>query len=88
MAGPECSARRVHAAVLRDGATETGVTVHLVTPNVDAGPILWQRAVPVGTTRAPEALRERVRPLELEGLAQVIDAFARLGRAPPPISPG
>jgi phosphoribosylglycinamide formyltransferase-1 len=77
----------VHEAVLRDGVSETGVTVHLVTPRVDAGPILWQRAVPVGGATTPEELRERVRPLEVEGLSTVIEAFARLGHAPPEISP-
>ncbi len=78
---------RVHAAVLADGSPETGVTVHLVTPSVDAGPILWQKAIPVGTATTPEALRERVRPLEVDGLAEVVASYARLGHAPPAISP-
>lgn len=85
--GPGMYGGHVHAAVLSDGATETGATVHLVTPAVDAGPILWQRAVPLGGARTPDEVRERVRPLEIEGLTDVIDAFARLGHAPPAISP-
>jgi phosphoribosylglycinamide formyltransferase-1 len=69
----------VHEAVLADGAEETGATVHLVTPRVDAGPILWQRATPVRPALTPEGLRERVRPLEVQGLVAVIEAFARTG---------
>jgi len=77
----------VHEAVLADGVEETGATVHFVTPRVDAGPILWQRATPVRPARTPEELRERVRPLEVQGLVAVIESFARTGQAPPAISP-
>src|SRR5690606_15282781 len=38
---------RVHEAVLRSGMRVTGCTVHFVTPEFDAGPIIAQRAVPV-----------------------------------------
>lgn len=46
--------------------SETGVTVHFVVPEVDAGPIICQRKVPVlpGDTR--ESLEARVHALEYE----------------------
>jgi phosphoribosylglycinamide formyltransferase-1 len=71
--------RHVHEAVLRDHRPESGVTVHLVTSEVDAGPILWQKSVPVSPDETPESLRAKVRPLEIEGLIAVIDRFARGG---------
>ena len=37
----------VHRAVLEAGEAETGVTIHEVTPDLDAGPILSRARVPV-----------------------------------------
>ncbi|MCI4361225.1 MAG: phosphoribosylglycinamide formyltransferase [Thermoplasmata archaeon] len=51
--------RRVHEAVLRAGDAETGVSVHLVTDQLDRGPILWQERVPVVVGDTPERLRAR-----------------------------
>ena len=39
--------RRVHEEVLAAGASTTGCTVHFLVPEVDAGPIIGQIAVPV-----------------------------------------
>jgi phosphoribosylglycinamide formyltransferase-1 len=74
---------RVHAAVLAAGDAETGVSVHLVTEAVDAGPVLWQERIGVERGDTPELLRERLRPLEREALVQVIARFAD-GRWPLP----
>lgn len=54
----------VHAAVLASGDTTTGVTIHEVTPEVDAGPIIAQASVPVVPGERPEELAARV--LEVE----------------------
>lgn len=53
-----------HARVLADGAAITGCTVHLVRPELDAGPILVQGVVPVLPGDDPERLGRRV--LEIE----------------------
>jgi phosphoribosylglycinamide formyltransferase-1 len=74
---------RVHGAVLAAGDTETGVSVHLVTEAVDAGPVLWQERIEVEPGDTPERLRERVRPLERVALSEVIARFAD-GRWPLP----
>lgn len=42
------------------GVKVTGVTVHLVDANLDAGPIILQRTVPVLDTDTPEALAARI----------------------------
>jgi phosphoribosylglycinamide formyltransferase-1 len=50
----------VHRAVLAAGDTESGATVHEVTPVLDAGPILAQARVPVLAGDTPEELAARV----------------------------
>lgn len=43
---------------------ETGVTVHLMTKDVDAGPVISQEVVPVLQDDTEESLHERLRPVE------------------------
>jgi phosphoribosylglycinamide formyltransferase 1 len=52
--------RRVHEAVLAAGATESGVTIHLVDGEYDRGPTVARRAVPVLPGDTPETLEARV----------------------------
>ncbi|WP_129115191.1 bifunctional phosphoribosylaminoimidazolecarboxamide formyltransferase/IMP cyclohydrolase [Halegenticoccus tardaugens] len=49
-----------HEQVLDAGVRMTGCTVHVVTEEVDAGPIVTQEAVPVYEGDDAEALKERV----------------------------
>lgn len=51
---------RVHEAVLASGVKLTGATVHFVTEDCDAGPIIAQKAVPVLNSDTPETLQRRV----------------------------
>jgi phosphoribosylglycinamide formyltransferase-1 len=50
----------VHEAVLAAGETVTGCTVHLVTPELDGGPILGQIRVAVMPGDTPDSLANRV----------------------------
>jgi phosphoribosylglycinamide formyltransferase 1 len=50
----------VHRSVLAAGDAETGVTIHEVTNELDAGPILAQIRVPVRPDDDADALAERV----------------------------
>ncbi|MGQ9860465.1 MAG: phosphoribosylglycinamide formyltransferase [Thiobacillaceae bacterium] len=49
-----------HARALAAGVKLHGCTVHFVTPEVDAGPIVVQAAVPVLDEDTPQRLAERV----------------------------
>lgn len=49
---------------LQAGVRETGVTVHYMVEEVDAGPIIRQEAVPVLPDDTRETLHERLRPVE------------------------
>ncbi|MBR3948796.1 MAG: phosphoribosylglycinamide formyltransferase [Clostridia bacterium] len=50
----------VHEAALEKGVKVSGATVHFVTPECDAGPIILQKAVEVKQGDIPEALQQRI----------------------------
>jgi phosphoribosylglycinamide formyltransferase-1 len=51
---------------LASGATETGCTVHIATLELDDGPILAQRRVPIEPDDTEETLHERIKAVERE----------------------
>ncbi|KTD27138.1 MULTISPECIES: phosphoribosylglycinamide formyltransferase [Legionella] len=69
----------VHQAVLKARETETGCTVHFVTEEVDAGPIILQKKCPVFTEDSPEILRDRVQQLEGKTLVEAINKLLASG---------
>ena len=50
----------VHEAALEKGVKVSGATVHIVTPECDAGPIILQKAVEVRGDDTPESLQLRI----------------------------
>ena len=50
----------VHEAALAKGVKVSGATVHIVTPECDAGPIILQKAVAVKQDDTPETLQRRI----------------------------
>jgi len=67
---------KVHEAVLEAGMKRTGCSVHFVTSEVDGGPIIDQRCVPVKNDDDVHSLAERVKEKEHELLPAVVGAFA------------
>lgn len=65
----------VHAEVLKNKETETGMTIHLVTEAVDAGPIVCQKSIAVETTDTPDTLKAKVQALEKKWYPEVIRWF-------------
>jgi len=57
---------------LASGAAKTGATVHVVTADLDAGPILVQEAVPILEGDTVEVLRQRVHQAEYRILPHAI----------------
>jgi phosphoribosylglycinamide formyltransferase-1 len=70
--GPGMVGLLVHRAVLEAGDPETGVTIHEVTPELDAGPILAQASVPVLPTDDVESLAARVLEVEHRLLVETL----------------
>jgi phosphoribosylglycinamide formyltransferase-1 len=62
---------------LAAGVEVTGCTVHLVTDEVDAGPILLQAAVPVTAGDTAETLHARIQLEEHRILPEAIDILAQ-----------
>jgi len=58
------------------GAKVTGATVHIVDEEVDHGPILLQRAVPIESGDTEETLHERIKVAEHELYPEAIRLFA------------
>ena len=57
----------VHEDVLKNGDSETGCTIHFVTDEVDAGPILIQKKCNVEPDETVDTLKTKVQ--KLEGMA-------------------
>jgi phosphoribosylglycinamide formyltransferase-1 len=68
--------RRVHEAVLDYGAKITGVSVHFVDNEYDAGPIIWQQPVPVFDDDTVDTLADRVFEAEKEAYPHVLRLLA------------
>ncbi len=62
----------VHESVLASGVKETGCTIHQVTEEVDAGPIVLQLRCPVMPDDTAETLKERVQALEQRAFVEVL----------------
>jgi phosphoribosylglycinamide formyltransferase-1 len=72
-AGSMDAVDRAHA----HGVKVTGCTVHVVTDEVDAGPILVQAAVPVLPDDTVDRLRERIQAEEHRILPEAIELIAQ-----------
>jgi phosphoribosylglycinamide formyltransferase-1 len=70
--------RTLHAVdeALAHGVKITGCTVHLVTDDLDGGPILFQQCVDVRDEDTVESLHARIREEEHRLLCQAVRAFA------------
>ena len=84
--GPGMIGLAVHAAVIAAGDGETGVTIHDVTPALDAGAVIAQERVTVRSGEDAEALAERVLAVEhrvlVEVLAHLSGSMAAASQAP------
>jgi phosphoribosylglycinamide formyltransferase 1 len=60
------------ADAMKDGVTETGMTIHLIDEGVDTGPILLQKKCPILPDDTLETLKEREQALEKEWYPRVL----------------
>jgi phosphoribosylglycinamide formyltransferase 1 len=66
---------QVHEAAMAAGVKVTGCTVHFVNTDVDAGPIIVQRAIGVRDVDTPESLGLRVLVEEHQAYAEAVKLF-------------
>lgn len=63
----------VHRAVIAQGETESGITVHYVNEEYDKGEVILQARCPIAPGDTPEMLDKKVRALELEYFPKAIE---------------
>ncbi len=78
---PKYKGTNTHQRVIDAGETEHGASVHLVTEELDGGPIVIQARVPVERDDDAESLRRRVLEQEHIIYPQAIKLFAQ-GKVP------
>jgi phosphoribosylglycinamide formyltransferase-1 len=85
--GPGMMGLAVHAAVLASGDLETGVTIHDVTPLLDAGPPIEQVRLAVRPGETAVELAERVLEVEHRVVVEVLAhlSASMTGASPAPI---
>ncbi|MCL2569165.1 MAG: phosphoribosylglycinamide formyltransferase [Oscillospiraceae bacterium] len=76
--GEGCYGLKVHQMALDYGVKVTGATVHFVTEEVDAGPIILQKAIDILPNDTAKSLQRRVmEQAEWDILPKAIDLFCR-----------
>lgn len=71
-----------HARAIEAGDSHGGTSVHLVTPELDAGEVLAQVAVPIVTGDTPESLAERVKLAEHQLYPRAVADYVSRWRDP------
>lgn len=74
---PDYKGQETHSLVLRDGKTKTGCTVHYVVAEMDSGPIILQKEVPVEKTDTVETLAARVLTQEHVAYPEAVRTIAK-----------
>ncbi|MDD5148454.1 MAG: phosphoribosylglycinamide formyltransferase [Candidatus ainarchaeum sp.] len=68
--------RNVHRDILDFGSKITGCTLHFVTEEADAGPIIIQTPVPIAEDETVDSLKEKVQKAEGEAIIRGIKLFS------------
>jgi phosphoribosylglycinamide formyltransferase-1 len=63
----------VHEAVKAAGDTETGITIHYVTPVCDGGEIIAQFSTPLSPDDTPDTIADKVHSLEMAHFPEVLE---------------
>jgi phosphoribosylglycinamide formyltransferase-1 len=67
---------RVHEAVIANREKRSGITIHIVNEEYDAGNIIFQADCPVMESDTPESLAKRIHELEYRHYPEVIRDYA------------
>lgn len=68
---------RVHRAVVENGESESGITIHFVNERYDEGHVIFQAKCPVLPTDTPNDVAQKVHALEYEHFPRVIAEVLR-----------
>ncbi|MBO9570816.1 MAG: phosphoribosylglycinamide formyltransferase [Chitinophagaceae bacterium] len=68
----------VHAAVLRAGEKQSGITIHFVDEQYDNGDIIFQERLDITESDTPETLAEKIHELEHQHFPRIIEQVVTL----------
>lgn len=69
----------VHEAVVRNGETESGISIHYVNEHYDEGKIIFQAKCEVSPSDTADSVAQKVHELEYRHFPEVIEAEIRKG---------
>ena len=67
---------RVHEEVLKSGESESGMTIHYVTQEVDVGEIILQKKCTIARNETIGSLKAKVQALEKERYVEVLEKLS------------
>jgi phosphoribosylglycinamide formyltransferase 1 len=73
--GPGMYGDRVHQAVIQNGEKESGITIHIVDPLYDHGPIIFQATCHVDPSETPDTLAAKIHHLERLHFPKAADRY-------------
>lgn len=73
---PEYKGLHTHARAIADGKTEAGCSVHYVVPEMDDGPLIVQRRVPILPEDTPDTLAARILIEEHKAYPEAVEIVA------------
>jgi phosphoribosylglycinamide formyltransferase-1 len=79
---PKYKGLDTHARAIAAGDSHGGTSVHLVTPELDAGEVLAQIAVPIAPDDTPDSLAERVKLAEHQLYPRAVAEYVARWRDP------
>ena len=75
--GPGMWGNNVHQAVINAGETQSGITIHYVSNQIDSGEIIFQAACPVEPGDSAQSLADRVHQLEYRHFPIVVEKLLK-----------
>ena len=70
---------KVHEGVIANGEAESGMSIHMVTEEVDSGEIVLQKKVALEPGETPESLKDKIQALEKSAYPEAIRLLAAQG---------
>ena len=67
---------KIHEAVVENGESETGITIHWVNENYDEGEIILQKSVSIDPSDTPDDVAKKIHELEYAFYPKVIEKIA------------
>ncbi|HNY76594.1 MAG TPA: phosphoribosylglycinamide formyltransferase [Bacteroidales bacterium] len=68
---------KVHEAVIANNEKYSGITIHIVNQNYDAGEIIFQHKINIENTNTPDSLAEKIHKLEYEYYPKIIEEYIK-----------